>query len=68
MKTYHVGMLAKGKTLVVQLRSDIDCLSPQIFSYWGQRTVTKKELHAVRLELLAEMQKPYPEFKHIRID
>jgi hypothetical protein len=68
MKTYHVGMIYRGKTLIVQLRQNKDCLSPEINSYWGERIITKKELYETRKELLAEMQKPYPELKHIRID
>lgn len=40
---YHVGLLAKGKTAVLQYRKDKDCLSCEILAYFGRRETTKAD-------------------------
>lgn len=44
MRNYHIGFYKKGKTLVMQVVSDKDCLSPELFQYLGERRTTKKQL------------------------
>ncbi len=52
MKSYHIGLLKCGKTLIVETAQDIDCLSPDIWKYYHERVITKKTLKRVRNELL----------------
>lgn len=75
-KTYHVALLKGGlgnnhrkSTVVVQMREDVDCLSPEIWRYIRQTYKTKKEIHAVKDEFLAWINDTFDEnFKTIIID
>ena len=53
MKTYHIGFVKDGKTLVVQATKTVDELSCETWKYWGEREITKKELNKKKNELLA---------------
>lgn len=44
---YHVGLVAKGTTAVVQYRQDKDCLSCEILEYYGQTQTTKKAVREI---------------------
>ena len=49
---YHVGTSKRGKTLVIQAVTDVDCLDCETYDYLGQRIVTKKHLYTKRYDLL----------------
>ena len=53
MKKYHIGFRKDGKTLVVQAVTTKDELSCEIWKYWGEREITKKELIQKKAEILA---------------
>ena len=53
MKTYHIGFLKQGKTLVIQVAETVDGLSCETWKYWGEREITKKELIQKKAEILA---------------
>lgn len=53
MKTYHIGFVKDGKTLVVQVTKTVDELSCETWKYWGEQEITKKELNKKKNELLA---------------
>lgn len=52
MKTYHIGFVKAGKTLIIQATKTVDELSCETWKYWGQRKITKKELNEKKQELL----------------
>jgi len=52
MRTYHIGFVKAGKTLIVQARRTVDELSCETWKYWGEREITKKELNQKKNELL----------------
>jgi hypothetical protein len=51
-RTYHIGFLApKGKAgdlLIIQASEVLDCLSPDLWIYYGPRVTTKKYLYENR--------------------
>ncbi len=68
-KIYYVGFFADKKTVIIQLRQNIDCLNCEIFSYYGQRITTKEKIKQHKKELLKEINKEYNKnFKYIKID
>ena len=60
MKVYHVGFSKRGKTMVIEARENIDCLSCELYDYMGQRETTKQSLNNNRYLILAEMKKQNP--------
>ena len=56
--TYHVGLLIDyskkdPKTVIMQLRRDIDYLDCELWEYLGQRITTKKKVKENKNHLLA---------------
>ena len=67
-KQYHVGFLRQGDTLVVQMRENLDCLSPELWRYFGLREITKAAVYANRKKLLdAVNQEEQTAFTHIQV-
>jgi hypothetical protein len=56
MKAYHIGLLKRGKTLVIQAVKDKDCLDCEIYDYLGKFNMTKAKLKQSRYPLLGIMQ------------
>ena len=72
--TYHVGLVARGKTAVLQFRDSVDCLSCECLEYYGERTLTKanarknlKDQGKAILQTL-NVQFPHKHFKRVVID
>lgn len=70
MKTYFIGFLKQDeKTVIVQMRTSVDFLSPQLWKYFGERINTKKRVKAQKIALLEEINKSYnTKFTKIKID
>jgi len=60
MKTYHVGMSKRGKTLVIEARRSIDYLSCELYDYYGLHETTKARLYANRYKILSALQGQKP--------
>ena len=68
---YHIGLIRgtgpvqcwanghRASTLVVQMRRDVDYLSPGIWKYLGIRDTTKAHVKANKAGLLAALNKQY---------
>ena len=56
MKTYHIGTVKRGKTLVIEAVRDVDYLSCEIYDYLGKRETTKASLRANRYQILTMLQ------------
>lgn len=52
MRTYHLGVLKAGDTLVLQARRCVDFLDCEIWLYLGERATTKRRLHQNRARIL----------------
>jgi len=61
MKSYHIGLSKRGKTMVIETATCVDFLGCEIYDYMGERIVTKKHLNACRYGLLDEMKSRRPE-------
>ena len=79
--TYHIGFIkGTGKvpfmgnghrksTVIVQARKDVDCLSPQLWKYMGERNITKVQLKRDKSRLLKAINESYgTDFDTIIID
>ncbi len=60
MRTYHIGIAKRGRTMVIEARRCIDYLSCEIYDYLGKRGTTKKMLHERRYQVLAMCQEEHP--------
>jgi len=56
MKAYHIGLLKRGKTLVIQAVKDKDCLDCEIYDYLGAFNISKAKVKEARYPLLFIMQ------------
>ena len=71
---YHVGLLARGRTAVMQYRRSVDYLSCEILHYFGVREITKADakraLQALRANVLRELNQRFPgrNFNRVTID
>lgn len=61
MRTYHIGLSKRKKTLIIEAQTSVDCLDCEIYDYMGEREITKKKLRENRMQILAEMQKQRPQ-------
>ena len=61
MRAYHIGLLKRGKTLVIQAVEDKDYLDCEIYDYLGQFNMTKAKLKQSRYPLLDIMQLRKPQ-------
>jgi len=59
MRTYYIGLLKDGERLIIQATASVDCLSCQLWKYYGQRMNTKKNLRKNAKELMHEVNKSY---------
>ena len=55
-RMYHIGVLKRKSTIVVQASTNVDCLSCEIRDYYGIRITTKANLKANKLALLSELK------------
>ena len=53
MVTYHIGFCKRGKTLIIQARTSVDCLSCEIYDYMGAHVTSKVSLQRNRYQILA---------------
>lgn len=58
--TYFIGIAKRGNTMVIQACRDKDYLSCEIYDYFGERQVTKKQLRERRYGLLKYLQARNP--------
>jgi len=77
---YHIGLIRgtgggtwhnghRASTIVVQMRRDVDFLSPDLWEYIGVRDVTKAHIKANKIALLSAINAQYnATFQHIIID
>jgi hypothetical protein len=65
-----MGLVKKStKTVVLQVRTNVDYLSCELWKYFGEHLNTKKELKKNKDLLLSEINKSYNQnFKHLIID
>lgn len=69
IKTYHIGLLKQGKTIIVQCRKCIDYLSCELWEYIGERVTTKTRLKGIKGALLKSINLEFgTEFNNIIID
>lgn len=78
MRTYYIGLIDNNKlpfgrkrtnTVTLQAVSNKDCLSPDLWQYFGERETTKKDLKSKRTDLLREINKSYgTNFEKININ
>lgn len=61
MRTYHIGLSKRGKTMVIETATCVDFLGCEIYDYMGERIITKKQLKASRYDLLSKMKARRPE-------
>lgn len=61
MKTYHVGLSKRGKTMVIETARCVDFLGCEIYDYMGERIITKRQLNESRYDLLDKMKSRRPE-------
>lgn len=67
-KTYHIGLLKSGKSVIMQMTTNVDCLSPQTWIYYGHRITTKKRIKEQKSEILAAINlQNKTEFKYLVI-
>jgi hypothetical protein len=59
--SYYIGTLKRKNTLVIQARRYLDNLSCELYDYWGERQITKKELRSRRYQILDYLKKSRPE-------
>lgn len=74
MKTYHVALI-KGMgreiyplhrnghrtgTLVIQMRRNLDYLSPDTWIYYGQRETTKARIEKMKHQIMAQVNAEHP--------
>ena len=57
-KFYHIGLWPKGKALVIQASTNIDCLNCETVEYLNGRT-TKRELKIGAANLLRAFNRKY---------
>lgn len=50
-RLYHIGLLVRNRTLVIQTRESKDQLSPQLRNYIGAFKTTKKDIRAIRFDI-----------------
>ena len=58
---YHVGLVIRGRTLVIQARQSVDFLDCELYDYMGPRETTKRRLYANRYEILKLAQANRPQ-------
>lgn len=61
--TYHIGILKRKNSIVLQAVTVKDCLSSEINEYLGKWETTKKALRENKRDLLQEFKKQYPYFQ-----
>lgn len=61
MKQYHIGTAKQGNTLVIEARRSIDYLSCELYDYWGERVITKRQLRQNRYGILGFLKQNRPE-------
>lgn len=61
MKTYHIALCKRGRTLVIEARRNLDLLSCEAYDYMGEREVTKAFLRQHRYETLEHMRAKRPD-------
>ena len=73
-KTYHVGLLQRGRTAVFQYRRSVDFLDCEILKYYGERVTSKAAARArLRADLktaIGALRSSFPErdFRRVVID
>ena len=69
MRIYHVGLLMAGRKVVVEMRRNIDFLSPDLWIYCGRRETTKKQVREKRIALLQAINKEHgTQFDRIEVN
>jgi|WetSurMetagenome_2_1015567.scaffolds.fasta_scaffold274858_3 hypothetical protein len=71
MKTYYLGLtLNPDKTVAtLQARSCLDCLSCELYKYYGKLQTTKRQLKLNKFGILKNLVLPYfPTVRKIIID
>lgn len=72
MRIYYIGIKKEKKSIIIQAVRDKDFLDCEIYEYYGEREVTKKQLHENRFSILQALQERKPEvysgFRRIRVE
>ncbi|GIL15277.1 MAG: hypothetical protein BroJett039_04500 [Chloroflexota bacterium] len=66
----HLALIARGATLVIQARSDINLIDCEALEYLGASGISFGELRARRNQFLIAAQRKYPArgFTRVRFD
>jgi len=59
-QVYHLALIARGETLVIQARSDVDLVDCEALEYLGASGISINELRARRVQFLNAAQRKYP--------
>lgn len=69
-KKYFIGLYKKSETtLVLQATTNKDCLSCELWKYYGERLTTKDDLKSQKGKLLIAINEAYKTtFQHLIIE